>query len=292
MPRLSRQEIVLIGITVLWGTTYLIVHTAMLYCGPSFFVGVRFITAGLASLLLFRRSLARTTKQEMAVGFGIGIIILLGYFFQTLGLKTVTSSQSAFITALFVPIVPILQWLLFRRSPNQMRCIGIILAFVGLMLLTGARAQGVTFSMGEFVTLLSTIAFSAQIVLISYFAPKVDSRRVTIIELWVCGILSLLLMPVTGEALPAFSWVWLAAAVGLGVATAGIQLAMNWAQKTISPTRATLIYAAEPVWGGIVGRLGGDRLPPLSFVGAGMIVIAVIISELKPVFWPIRWRKS
>lgn len=288
MPRLSRQEIVLIGITVLWGTTYLIVHTAMLYCGPSFFVGVRFITAGVASLFLFRRSLAHTTKQEVAVGFGIGIIILLGYFFQTLGLKTVTSSQSAFITALFVPFVPMLQWLLFKRFPNQMRCIGIITAFAGLMLLTGAKAQGMTFSMGEFVTLLSTIAFSAQIVLISYFAPTVDSRRVTIIELWVCGVLSLLLMPVTGEAMPTFSWIWLAAAVGLGLATSGIQLAMNWAQKTINPTRATLIYAGEPVWGGIVGRLGGDRLPPLSFVGAGLIVIAVIVSELKP----FRWRKS
>ena len=56
---------------------------------------------------------------------------------------------------------------------------------------------------------------------------------------------------------------------------------MNWAQKSVSPTRATLIYAGEPVWAGIVGRIAGVRLPAIALVGAGLIVAAVIVSELK-----------
>ncbi|CAB5516584.1 hypothetical protein LMG26857_05662 [Achromobacter anxifer] len=56
---------------------------------------------------------------------------------------------------------------------------------------------------------------------------------------------------------------------------------MNWAQKSVSPTRATVIYAGEPVWGGIVGRLAGDRLPALALVGAGLIVAGVLASEAK-----------
>jgi drug/metabolite transporter (DMT)-like permease len=56
---------------------------------------------------------------------------------------------------------------------------------------------------------------------------------------------------------------------------------MNWAQKSVSPTRATLIYAGEPVWAGIAGRLAGERLPAIALVGAGLIVAAVIVSELK-----------
>ena len=56
---------------------------------------------------------------------------------------------------------------------------------------------------------------------------------------------------------------------------------MNWAQQSVSPTRATLIYAGEPVWAGIAGRLAGERLPGIALLGAALIVAAVIISELK-----------
>jgi drug/metabolite transporter (DMT)-like permease len=56
---------------------------------------------------------------------------------------------------------------------------------------------------------------------------------------------------------------------------------MNWAQKSVSPTRATLIYAGEPVWAGIVGRIAGERLPGVALLGGLLIVIAVIVSELK-----------
>ena len=57
---------------------------------------------------------------------------------------------------------------------------------------------------------------------------------------------------------------------------------MNWAQKVVPPTRATLIYAGEPVWGGIVGRIAGDRLPPLALLGGALIVVAVVVSEWRP----------
>ncbi|MNH31185.1 EamA-like transporter family protein [compost metagenome] len=63
--------------------------------------------------------------------------------------------------------------------------------------------------------------------------------------------------------------------------SAVIQVAMNWAQKSVSPTRATLIYAGEPVWAGIVGRIAGERLPGVALLGGLLIVIAVVVSELK-----------
>ena len=56
---------------------------------------------------------------------------------------------------------------------------------------------------------------------------------------------------------------------------------MNWAQKSVSPTRATLIYAGEPVWAGIVGRIAGERLPGVALIGGVLIVLAVVVSELK-----------
>ena len=75
---------------------------------------------------------------------------------------------------------------------------------------------------------------------------------------------------------------WLSAALALGAASCIIQLTMNWAQRSVSPTRATIIYAGEPVWAGIVGRIAGERLPAIAILGAAFIVAGAIVSELNP----------
>lgn len=278
---ISREEMVLIGITMLWGTTFLIVHTAMQYSGALFFVGLRFMVAGAGGWLLFRRTMRDLNRRELGAGALIGFAIFLGYGLQTYGLRTITSSQSAFITALYVPMVPLLQLVVLRRMPHIMSWIGIALAFAGLILLAGPKAGHIGLSTGEMATLLSAVAIAAEIILISRFAAGVDSRRVTVVQLLAAGFFSLAAMPLAGEGVPAFSPVWLVAGVGLGLASTLIQLAMNWAQKTVSPTRATVIYAGEPVWGGIVGRIAGDRLPALAMLGGVLILVGVLVSELR-----------
>ncbi|CUJ66708.1 DMT family transporter [Achromobacter xylosoxidans] len=281
MFALSRQEIALVLVTMLWGSTFLVIHIAMQHSGPLFFVGVRFTIAGVVSMLLFRRHMARLTRREAGAGVAIGCALFLGYYLQTLGLRTITSSQSAFITALYVPIVPLLQWAVLKRPPGLMSWVGVALAFTGLVLLAGPEAGALHFSAGELATLAGAAAIAAEIILIGHFASSVDSRRVTAVQLLTAGLVSFALMPALGEAVPEFSWLWAGGAIGLGLASAVIQLTMNWAQKSVSPTRATVIYAGEPVWGGIVGRLAGERLPGLALVGAALIVAGVLASEVK-----------
>lgn len=279
--RFSKAECVLVLITMVWGGTFLLVQHAMTVSGPMFFVGLRFAAAASIVALFSWRSLRDLTLFELKAGVFIGMAIMLGYGLQTVGLQTILSSQSAFITALYVPFVPLLQWLVLGRRPGLMPSIGIMLAFAGLMLLSGPNGASLNFSPGEIATLISTVAIAAEIILIGTYAGRVDVRRVTVVQLATTSVLAFLMIVPTQETLPGFSWLLLASAVGLGAASAAIQVAMNWAQKSVSPTRATLIYAGEPVWAGIAGRLAGERLPALALFGAGLIVAAVIVSELK-----------
>src|SRR3546814_12191429 len=83
------------------------------------------------------------------------------------------------------------------------------------------------------------------------------------------------MMP-AGESVPAFSWLLVYIGVGLGAASALIQVVMNWAQRSVSPTRATVIYPGEPVVAGILGRIAGARLQPGVFLGAALILVGVI----------------
>ncbi|AOV96661.1 hypothetical protein A9798_06605 [Edwardsiella hoshinae] len=278
---LSRQEVILIFITMLWGGTFLIVHHAMTLSGPFFFVGLRFAAATLMLLLLSWRHLHGFTRRELVWGMSIGAAIAAGYGLQTYGLQTISSSKSAFMTALYVPLVPLLQWLFLGRRPQLMAWIGIGLAFLGLLLLSGPQAGNGEFGIGEMTTLLSTLAIAAEIILISGCAGRVDVRRVTLIQLATASLLSFMLMWPNGEALPPCSSYLLFSALGLGAASGIIQVTMNWAQRSVSPTRATVIYAGEPVWAGVVGRIAGERLPGVALLGAALIVIGVVISELK-----------
>ena len=275
-----RQELALVAITMFWGGTFPIIHYALTLCGPFFFVGCRFILAALLLGFCFRKALREAAPHDVFAGCVIGVVAFLGYFLQTYGLQTISSSRSAFLTALYVPLVPIMQWLFLRRPPTFMNWIGVLCAFAGLLLMAGPGNAGGSFGRGEAATLCGAVVFAGEIIAIGFFAGRVQLQCVTFVQLLTAGVLSLLLMLVTGEPAPADHLdLALALAAGLGLATAVIQLTMNWAQRSVSPTRATLIYASEPVWGGFFGRLTGDRLPLPALIGAACIVTGVLVSE-------------
>lgn len=275
------QEALLIVITLFWGGTFLAVQYAVTMSGPFFFVGLRFATAGLAVALLSLRVLKGITWLEIKAGGVIGIAIALGYSLQTWGLQFIPSSKSAFITAMYVPLVPLLQWLCLGRMPGLMPCIGIALAFSGLLLLAGPEGNMLALGKGEIITLASAVAIAAEIILISAWAGKVDVRRVTVVQLLTASLVSFVAMIPSGESVPTLSPGLLLVALGLGIFSAIIQVVMNWAQRSVSPTRATVIYTGEPVWAGVFGRLAGERLPLLALLGGALIVLGVLVSELK-----------
>ena len=280
---LRRQEIALIAVTAVWGSTFLLVHWAMQHSGPWFFVGIRFLIAGLISVVIFRRALRGMRWRDIGAGVAIGVMIYLGYGLQTVGLQTIDSSTSAFITAMYIPLVPLAQWAVFRKRPPAMAFVGAALAFLGLLFIAGPDAFALTLGSGEILTLISTLPIAAEIILISVFAGRIDLGRITIVQLLTAGALGILTMPVVGEGLPEFSWIWVGCAVGLGAASCIIQLTMNWAQKSVSPTRATIIYAGEPVWAAVIGRIAGERLPLAALVGGALVVLGILASELTPV---------
>ncbi|WP_312629743.1 DMT family transporter [Scandinavium sp.] len=275
------QEALLIVITMFWGGTFLAVQYAVTLSDPFFFVGLRFATAAIAVGLLSLRSLRGMTWLELKAGVAIGVAIAFGYSLQTWGLQSISSSKSAFITAMYVPLVPLLQWLCLGRMPGLMSCVGIALAFVGLILLAGPEGNLLALGAGELITLAGALAIAAEIILISAWAGKVDVKRVTVVQLATASLVAFSMMIPAGESVPSFSPGLLVVALGLGIFSAIIQVVMNWAQRSVSPTRATVIYTGEPVWAGIFGRMAGERLPMLALLGAAFIVAGVLVSELK-----------
>lgn len=280
--RTSAPQLVLIFITLIWGMTFIIVKYGLNFSSPLLFVALRFAAAAIAVGLISYRHLKGFTAYEILAGMCIGVTIAIGYATQTIGLQTISSSESAFLTALYVPLVPFFMWLIFKKPPRMMTWFGTSLAFIGLVFLTGNGFGHIQLNFGQVITLLGAIAIAFEIILISYFSAHVNTRRVTVLQLLFASLTCFITAPFFGEtSLPSFNAMLCAILVGLGVASAVIQLAMNWAQQSIEPSQAAIIYAGEPVWAAIIGRIAGDRLPFLAVVGGCLVVLGIIISELK-----------
>ncbi|MRW93471.1 EamA family transporter [Duganella sp. FT80W] len=269
----------LVIVTMIWGGTFLVVHTAVQSAGPLAFVGTRFAIAALIAAVLSRKHLRGFTALELGAGLAIGASIFAGYSLQTQGLQYITSSKSAFITAFYVPMVPLLQWLFQRQRPHIAALAGAALSFAGLACLAGPEGIRGGLGYGELLTALGALAISAEIILIGHYSQRVNLARVTVTQLAVASLLAFAAMPVAGESLPGYAPLFLVCALALGAASAAIQYVMNWAQRQVSATKATLIYAGEPVWAGLFGLLAGEHIPMLAVLGAAMIVSASVIGE-------------
>lgn len=278
----SPQEWTLFGLTAFWGSTFLVIRFAMQSCGPLWFCGLRFGMAAVIATVAALPVLKGLTRHEVITGSILAVSIFLGFALQTAGMSTITASKSAFITAFYVPLVPLCEMLVLRRRPGFAAWLGMALAFPGVLLLSGVE-EGMMGGMGkgELLTLLGAAAFAIEIVLVGKFAPGTDPRRLAVIELSVTSALCFLCMPLTGESPAPFSWNVFASAAGLGIASAAIQSLMLWAQRDVPPTRASIIYATEPVWGGLFGYVAGERLTVFSLVGCVLVISGVLVSGRK-----------
>ena len=286
-PQLS-----LILITFIWGGSFITVQYGLNFSSPIMFVALRFAAAAIAVSLLSWKYLKDFNSHEVFAGAVIGAVIAIGYGTQTIGLQTISSSESAFLTALYVPLVPIFMWLIFRKKPYLMTWIGCLFAFVGLVFLTGNGFGQIQLHFGQIITIFGSIAIALEIIFIGYFAGKVNVRRVTVLQLIFASLFCFIMSPVLGESgLPAFNWMLVVILVGLGCASACIQLVMNWAQQSVDSSQAAIIYAGEPVWAALIGRIAGERLPFLALIGGTLVVLGVVLSELKPDFLKKKFKK-
>ncbi len=217
----------------------------------------------------------------MRSGLGVvaGLVLAAGYLLQTFGLRSTSSSTSAFITYLLVVIVPVIIAVTQRRLPDRRTSTGVVLAVAGLYLLSGSEAGGTGW--GELLTLGCAFAFAGHLVLVGRGATRFDPVRFTFVQVLTVGVVCTVPGPWLGgfDFAPA-TW---AAVVFTGVfATAVAFGCMVVGQRTVPESRAALVLLVEPVSAGILGVATGEHLGLQGALGALLILAAIVWVELIP----------
>jgi len=278
----------LVGIAAVWGLTFVMVQDAIELLPTMAFLGYRFVPAAVIVALIFRRRLRTLSREGWQVGALMGVFLTAGYILQTLGLEETTASNAGFITGLFVVLTPLLGAIFLReRLPAVAWAAAAVSAF-GLYLLGGTGGE--LNLRGDGLVLLCAVAFAGHILVTARGVAAHDVGALLVVQLAVCGVVCLAIAAVAGDIeAPRGATVWSALIVTSLVASALGFFVQTYAQQHAPPARTALILASEPAFAGLFGwLLAGDRLSAVSWLGAALIITAIVAVEVVPRMRPPR----
>ena len=249
--------------------------TPMLFLALRFWIGA-FLLIPVCVIMKVRWSVSYLRK-----GFFIGIFMFLGMFFQTIGLKYTTASNSGFITGLAVVFVPILVVLIEKRIPNRASIVGVILATLGIFFLTQPQVHGL--NRGDFFTLLCAVSFAFEILLIEMLVKNGEALGIALIICSVTALLSSISIPVFyGFSLKLnLELLMTLGYVSIFCTALGFTIQTYWQPRTTATT-AAVIFATEPVFAVLFSMLIlRETMIWSGWMGGGFILCGMLISELR-----------
>ena len=282
MSRETLAELALVAVAAVWGLTFVMVQDAIALLPTMAFLGYRFAWATAIVWPVFRRRVSRLGAAGWRAGLLMGVFLTAGYVFQTLGLEETTPSNAGFITGMMVVLTPLLAAVILRERITGPAWAAAAVAALGLWLLSGS---GGDFSLrGDGLVFLCAVSFALHILATSRAVRDHDTGALLVVQLLVAAVACTAAAAVAGDLeWPRGGEVWAALAVTAVFASAAGFFVQTYAQRHASPARTALILASEPAFAGLFGYLlADDRLTALAWLGAGLIMAAIIAVELIP----------
>jgi drug/metabolite transporter (DMT)-like permease len=268
----------LVGVTAIWGVTFVQVQDALeLY--PLFaFLAVRFAISTLVLAPFALSPLLRLPRGGLLAGIGVGALLATAYGLQTAGLERTTVSSTGFITGLYVVVAPLLALLFFRTRVPHAVWLGVACAISGLLLLNGAPGGSAA---GNALVLGCAVVTGVQIVALERFAPRYDVRALTFLQMATACVGFVVIALARGQVeAPHGSKVWAALLVTGVFAGAFGFLVATWVQARTTAARAALVFTLEAPFAAFFGvLLAGEALGRAGWLGCVVMMAGIVLAE-------------
>ena len=291
-----KNVVMLMTAAFIWGTAFVAQSVGMDYLGPFTFNGVRnFVgAAALLPCIWLLDRLNRRDVKDKAVkeaknpgekrdlilgGVSCGTVLFVAGSFQQVGLQYTTVGKAGFITACYIVIVPVCGIFLHKKIGGKV-WIAVGLSLIGLYLL--CITEKLTIGKGDILLFLCALVFTMHILVIDYFSPKVDGVKMSCIQFFVCGLLSLAPMfaletPQIAAIIKSWGPILYAGVLSSGVAYT-LQIV---GQKNVNPAIASLILSLESCFSVLAGWIIlGQRLSGREAMGCVLMFAAIILAQL------------
>lgn len=275
----------LLMVTVIWGSAFVVMKNSMDVIPPSYVLAYRFTIASVGMVLIFHKSVMSMTKKDIKYGSILGIFLFFSYLFQTYGLKYTTASKNAFITTLYVIIVPFLHWLLNKKRPARNSMFAAVLAVIGLALLS--LRGDLTVNFGDVLTFICGFCFALHMVYVDRYTVCYDPIKLTVMQMisvavffWIIALAfeGPVNLSVFADSGVVVSFLYL----GL-ISSMLCFLLQTVGQKYLSPNTTSILLSFESVFGLVFSVIFlKDEITLRMFFGCALMFAAAILAEYSP----------
>lgn len=280
-----KAEMLLLVITVVWGVTFTFTKIGLESTTPFFYVFMRFTIAFTISFIIWGKYLFRIDKTTAYRGAVLGLFMLGGFIFQTLGLKLTSVSKSAFITGMSVLFTPFIFRIIEKKKVEFWQKMGVLVAFLGLWLFTNPKWDMI--NVGDVFTLVSTFFWAFYITYMDIYTKDIKTFETTMQNVFMQFIVtapgaliaSLLFEGINIQVSFNSSLILSLLYNGI-VASVFLTIIHTSVQKYTTPVKAALIFSLEPVFATVVAILAmNEILSGREYFGAFVLFLGVIVAE-------------
>lgn len=276
------NNFLLILVTIVWGSTFVIIKGTVDTGNEAFIVFGRIFLATIPMLLfiLLKNGRRLLNKKDFINGSILGFLLTIIYLSQTIGLKYTSSGHSAFITGGAIILVPVILFSLFKEKFYKSDILSICTVVLGLFLLT--YDYDTDFNIGDVITFITAISAAFHIVLSGRFVKKTEAILLIFHQFMSASIFSLIYLLIVGFEMTSISSDLLLATVYLGViGTLFCYFVSIWIQKHVSSVKVVLFFSLEPVFAVFFGYIIlNERLNMKEIFGMFLILFGVFLYQI------------
>lgn len=301
MPFLSSRlfaHAMLAFTALIWGTTFVFQTTGMKDVGAMGFQFYRFLAGAIALLPLaiieYRRhgfflakdaSDQRLSNTQLFWGaIGLGVLMFTGSALQQISLHTASVANVAYLTTLYVPLVPVFGLLLFGIHLPWSRWLAVAVFMIGSWLMTGADFSTIT--PGDWIVLLGAVFWAFHIMLVGALVVRREIPfQLAFLQTFITAILSLIVFVMIDTIDLSLAKAVLPDILFAGVLSIALGFTLQLiAQKNCSSSAAAIILSLEGMFAAFAGWILLEQsMTVMAIIGAIIIMIAVLLVELSPV---------
>ena len=242
--------------------------------------GLRFtIAAGMVGIYTWK-DIKTTTATSLRAGLVLGLLLGLGFAFQTVGLLYTSASKAGFLTGTMVVFTPLLQMAIERRRPTLGNAIGVLIVAIGLYLFTSPA--GADFNFGDVLVLICAIVFAVYIVYLDVFTRERFDREIVFYQFVATAVLGFAGAPFFSHGAVQIGLTSMSAVLYLAFFASTIAIfVQSKFQRETTPTKAAIIFTMEPVFAAIIAYLLlSETMSGLEVAGAAIMFAGLMFSEL------------
>lgn len=281
-----KGNLILLLVAAIWGTGFVAQRSGMENLEPFTYSGLRFML-GCVSLLpvlyYFRNNSPAARRRAVPTGIIAGIIMFFGVSTQQVGLIYTSAGKAAFITCLYIIIVPFMELMLRRRISNY-TWLGAGLSLIGLYML--CVKDGFSIGTGELIVLVGSFLWALHILYIDNCVRDIDSVTFAFMQFFTCAVISLVVaftmenitwQAVQAETIPLLYGGFFPVGIAYTLQIVG--------QKYANPSHAAIILSMESVFGALAGYLFlNEYMTAVEAGGCVLMAVGMIATQLDGVF--------